>query len=102
MGVSTDIDIWGVITDVLEYHDPIVVVAFFGHFYFHLHPSRLAVMLDEEADTIRSWLSKVQTDIKRAYRSSGGVIGAGGKTVSAPMSRIFDDDSETVDEEDEE
>lgn len=99
---STDIDIWEIITDVLEKHEPIMVTAFFGYFYFHLHPSRIAVMLDEEVDTIQSWLSKIQTDIKRAARSCGVIVRAGGKLISAPTSNIFDDKSPMVDEENEE
>lgn len=91
------INIWEVIVSVLEKQDPIVLLAFFGYFYFRLHPSRIATILDVEARVVSSWLSKVQTDIKRAYRASGGVIGSEGSTIAVPIKEILEDSLERVD-----
>lgn len=104
MAKSADIDVWEVITSVLRKHEPVVVLAFFGHFYFQLPPSKLAFMLDEETDTIRSWLAKVRTDIKRAYRASGGILERGekslyGKTISPRPRTVIEDQSKLVDGE---
>ena len=87
---NTKLHVWDIIASVLKKQDPIVVLAFFGYFYFHHPPSRLAIMLDVSVPVITSWLSKIQTDIKRVYRETGGSIGPNGKTISATMDSILE------------